>query len=150
MVACSYESIQRTEDKALHPMKGFLYSNDHSELVELPRVITDIFRKPVETWDGMIYSPRDRTVYLLEAKYAMDEEKLRSIAERVQKFTSTASEGTSHSGYLKVISKIIGVACPENFSSKELSIGKDLGLYCIYPSGGRYIVAKSEEGICKQ
>jgi hypothetical protein len=122
------------EAETLLSMKAFLMEKFQALPINLPTDFLDEKGRQIQEWDGILLS-KD-TLYLLEAKHAMTDEKIETIAERVKQFPKMIKRSDFNVKY----SKIVGVACGTLFPIDCREEAHRLGLMVVYPSGSRYRV----------
>lgn len=139
----TFQSWQKKEADAMEAetllsIKAFIKKNFKVPPQELEREFYDKKGQLIQEWDGVLLSSEGGTLYLLEAKHAMTVEKVKKIAERLEKFPQMLKKSGRSINY----STIVGIACGTLFPKHCLEHCRNLKLWGAYPSGDRYMVQK--------
>jgi hypothetical protein len=78
--------------EALLSLKAFLMDELKASLINSPTKFSDEKGKIIQEWDGIL-SSKD-TIYLLEAKHTMTDDKVKTIAQRVEQFPKMIQQST--------------------------------------------------------
>lgn len=141
-VAHNFQAWQKKEADAMEAetlleMKSYLADKLIASPVDLPTDFHDSDGRQIQEWDGALLLAD--TLYLLEAKHSMSEDKIKNIAARVETF-SNALKQSKHKHLSGRFSNIVGVACGAYFPDDGRNGAHRLGVMVIYPSGRRYVV----------
>ena len=132
----TFQAWQKKEAaEPLLAMKSYLADKLNASPVGLPTDFHDSDGRQLQEWDGAFLSAD--TLYLLELKHSMSEDKVKNFAARVEAFPKVLKE-SKLKWLADEFSKIVGVACGTYFPDDCRNEALRLGLMVIYPSGRRY------------
>ncbi|KAI9018260.1 hypothetical protein DFJ74DRAFT_210745 [Hyaloraphidium curvatum] len=134
------------EDETRKRMIGALV-DELGDTVELPREVKGLDGGVRQEWEGIFFSPSRNTLFLLEAKHAVDAAKIDKIASRVLEYQNIIrhSRHGGRSPYdpsLRLVVVVAGTFFPQ--AAQDYARGR--GMVPMVPTGSRYGLVDSLDG----